>query len=263
MGDKRKKLGIALGAGSSRGLAHIGVLQVLVEHEVPIDYIAGCSMGAVIGVIYAAGAETHMLGELACNMRLDQLLDIRVPRQGFIRGERIYSLLRLLTKQKNLEDLDIPTQVVATNIETGELVILKEGNAADAVRASISIPGVFGPHRIDDALLVDGAVLERLPSGVVRQMGADVVVGVNVTATFRDLVSKNPVGNVIEIIAQTTDIMGKELFQIKENPADIILLPPVWDIGSAELERAEEAIEAGRQATLQALSDIKRLLGIS
>lgn len=260
MGGQRKKLGLALGSGSCRGLAHIGVLQVLVENQVPIDYIAGCSMGALVGVLHASTLDPHLLAKLADSLRMEHLLDMRVPRQGFIRGERILTMLRLLTKQKKLEELELPIWVVATDIQTGELVILKEGSAADAVRASISIPGIFVPHRVGGRLLVDGAVLERLPSQIVRDMGADVVVAVNVSPTFHSVTAQNPTRTLVDIIAQTTEIMGKELFKMKINPADLILLPPVWDIGPAELERAAEAIDAGRQAALQALPAIKELL---
>jgi len=185
-----QKLSLVLGAGSARGLAHIGVIQALLEAKIPIDLVVGSSMGAAIGACFAAGVDMYLLPQLLSQMNMNKLFDIQVPRLGFVAGNKIEELIRLLTQGKNFEQLDIPLAVVATDLESGERVVFGEGPVFPAVRASISIPGIFQPVVLNNRLLVDGAVCERLPVTVARKLGTDVVVAVDVTFGSKDLKHK-------------------------------------------------------------------------
>ena len=178
--DKTPKVGFVLGAGAAKGFAHLGVLKVLEAENIPFDLIVGCSMGSVFGALYGAGVDLHLLEKMLEHLPQKQLFDLAVPKMGLIRGHRLEALLRLLTKDKDFSQLDIPLFVVAVDIEKGEKVVINEGSVAEAVRASIAIPGIFAPKRWRDRLLVDGAVLERVPVGVARKCGADIVIAVDV-----------------------------------------------------------------------------------
>jgi NTE family protein len=168
--EKRKPVvGLVLGAGSARGLAHIGVLQVLKEEHIDFDFIVGCSMGAMVGAIYASGADLYMLEKMLDCMNTNMMIDVRMPRFGFVAGKRIDGFLTLLTKNKSFDQLEPPLIAVATDLISGQRVIFDQGPVTEAVRASISIPGVFTPVLKDDMVLVDGAVIDRLPVEVARK----------------------------------------------------------------------------------------------
>ena len=254
--DGEIKLGLALGAGCARGIAHIGVLQVFEEAGIKIDYIAGSSIGALIGGIYAAGTDLKVLGELASNLSWNQLLEIGFSRLGLVRGKRLHELLKLLTKDNPFDELLIPFTAVATDIESGDEVLINKGRVADGIMASISIPGIFVPVNIDGRLLVDGAVVNRLPVDIVREMGADVVVGVSIEAGN----ARVQIKNIVDIILQSVDVMQTELLKEKLITADLFIRPKVGHFTPSQIEKAEELVYAGREAALTVLPDIKRLL---
>ncbi len=257
--SSKSKIGLVLGAGSARGLAHIGVLQVLIENKIPFDFIVGSSMGAVIAAIYACGGDMYMTGKLASALNTSVLWDVGIPRMGFVSGKKIEHFLRLLTKGKSFEDLDIPLAVVATDIENGEKIVIREGPVHTAVRASISIPGIFTPVRYGNRLLVDGAVAERLPVGVARDMGADIVIGVDVTfAEDR----QTHIRNTLDVILQAIEILERQIFtQITRHQATVLLQPRLGNIKSNEFGRAEECILKGRECAEAKLDEIRSVLG--
>jgi NTE family protein len=160
---KKPKVGLALGSGGARGFAHLGVLKAFQEEGIPIDMIAGSSMGALVGCFYGVGHNMDDLYKLSTAFRRKYYLDFTVPKMGFIAGKRIKQFIRLFTHGKNIEDLILPVAVVATDLTDGERVVFYEGPIAEAVRASISIPGIFVPEKINGRLLVDGG--ERDGSG--------------------------------------------------------------------------------------------------
>jgi len=179
---KKPKIGLALGAGGPRGLAHIGVLKVLEKNGISIDCVAGTSMGSLIGAIYAAGIEITRLEEIALNMDLKQIAVMftpTIPRSGLIEGKRVREFIKSFVSDANIEDLKIPFAAVATDIETGEEIVINKGSVAEAVRASISIPGIFTPVRLGDRFLVDGGLVNPVPVSVVAQMGVDAIIAVN------------------------------------------------------------------------------------
>lgn len=253
---KKKSLGLALGAGSVRGLAHIGLLETLEEAGIQVDYIAGTSSGSLVGGLYAAGVNLEGLSRLICNLSWDHITDLAFPRMGFISGRRIEELLQILTKGKEIQDLMIPFTAVACDLERGEEILLTEGPLYAAIRASISIPGIYVPYSLNGRLLVDGGVLNRVPADVVRNMGAQVVIACDVSFNLEE----NRLKNILDVILQTIDIMESRIQENKILEADIVIRPAVQDISSTDLGAAEEVIEKGRLAAEKVLPEIQMMI---
>jgi Predicted esterase of the alpha-beta hydrolase superfamily len=256
MAGQSMKVGLVLGAGGARGLAHIGVIQVLQEHKIPVDVVTGSSMGALVGALYATGCDMYLLGKLAETLDMSILWDVRLPRLGFIAGKRVQEFVRLLTKGKNFEDLAIPLGIVATDVINRECVVFKEGPVYEAVRASIAFPGVFTPVRKEDRLLVDGGVTERLPIKLARELGATRVIAVDVT--FADA-RKTRVRTALDVVMGSIEILEEQIFRHITLPqVDILVQPHTSHIGTGEFDRAEECIRLGREAALEKIDEIKQ-----
>ena len=183
------KLGLALGSGSARGWAHIGVIRALIEADIRIDYVAGTSIGAVVGAIYASG-NIEALEEIVLQLDWKQIasfLDVVFPKSGLIDGNRISEFIRTHVGAKNIEDLPLPFCAVSTDLATGNEVVIQDGDIIEAVRASISVPGIFTPVRKNDMILVDGGLVNPVPVSVAREMGADLVIAVDLN---HDIVEK-------------------------------------------------------------------------
>ena len=184
---KKKKIGLALGSGAAKGLAHIGVLKVLVANHISVDFIAGSSMGALIGALYASGLSIERMEDIACNTDWNltaKMFTPTLPWAGLVEGNRIRQFFRTLIGDKNFDDIKLPFAAVTTDVQTGEEIVIENGSLIEAVRASISIPGVFTPVRHQNRFLVDGGVVNPIPVDVVRNMGADIVIAVNVTSSL-------------------------------------------------------------------------------
>jgi NTE family protein len=207
------KIGLALGSGSAKGMAHIGVIQTLHQYQIPIHLVAGTSIGAVIGSVYATGISFEEVDEIISsikNINFLSFLDPTVPRSGFISGSRFVKFLeKIALKDINFSDLKIPFAAVATDIKTGAKVILNHGNVAKAVRASFSLPGIFAPVRYQEYFLVDGGLVDPVPVDITRIMGADLVIAVSLT-------SKNPNPQVLISNQQTGQLdKVKDLINLK------------------------------------------------
>ncbi|OLO40778.1 esterase [Alkalihalophilus pseudofirmus] len=249
---ERPKIGLALGSGGARGFAHIGVLKVLEDAKVPIDVIAGSSMGSLVGVLYGAGQSTDHLERFAKLFRRKYYLDFIVPKMGFVAGKKVKELIHILAKGKNLEDLSPPVSVVATDLLKGERVVFNNGPAAPAVRASISIPGIFVPEKLNGRLLVDGGVIDRVPVSVVREMGADITIAVDVSF-FQD---EPPISSIYDVILQTMDIMEREMVRYREIDTDVIIRPMIKQASSIAFTNVEEYIKLGEEEAKKHLDDI-------
>ena len=217
--EKGLKFGLALGSGSARGMAHIGVIQVLEAYHIPIDMIAGTSIGSVVGSIYATGASVKQMKEAALSMKRSKtisLMDPTLPHSGLISGNRTEKILnKIALKDKTFDDLKIPFAAVATDIKTGAKVILNQGSVIKAVRASISIPGIFTPVKYQDYYLVDGGVVNPVPVDVVQKMGADIIIAVSLT-------EKSPKPVVMIVNRETGDLKEVEdTFTFKINIKEI------------------------------------------
>jgi NTE family protein len=247
---------LVLGSGSARGMAHIGVLQVFQEEGIPVDLVVGCSAGAIAGSLYAAGADLYMLEKLFDTYPvMKQLLDLSLPRTGLVKGDKVLEFLRLLTKDWCFEALPLRLAVTATDIENGTQVVFTEGNIAQAVRASLSIPGIFHPYCYQGMVLVDGGVIERLPVSVAKSMGADYIIGVDVKSGRG--VDPN---SIFSVMMRSIEIMEEEVYRRTPVDLDIYIQPDVTHIGSFKFDLAGEAVRLGREAAIEQLPEIKRLL---
>lgn len=251
--EQTPKIALVLGAGSARGLAHIGVLQVLTENNIPFDLIVGSSMGALVGGLYACGTDMVMLGKMIHSMDLRVFFDVRLPRMGFIAGKKMDSLLSLLTKKKNFDETLLPLHMVATDLITGDSVVLESGPVADAIRASISVPGVFSPVKKEEMVLVDGAVSNRLPVEVARNRGADMVIAVDVMFGGGKEIN---IRNTLDVIITSLDIMQRAQFEQVKELSDVLIQPRVGRFSPRAFDRAAQIIALGRQAAEENLENI-------
>ena len=247
------KVGLALGSGAARGLANLGVLQVFQEEKIPIDIITGTSAGAIVGCLYAAGSDLYVLGSMVEELDWNDLTSWTLQRRGLVSSEKLYNMLRVLTRELKFEDLQIPAAVIATDLQRGEEVVLDSGPVADAVRASLSIPGVFVPVEQDGRLLVDGALVNRVPGNVCRKMGAEVVIAVDVG--YAPL--RTNIRNLPDVIIQTIDILSRQASLQQNIEADVLIVPDLGNVTLTQLNRSAEVIEKGRQAALQSLDVIR------
>ncbi len=254
----KPKIGVALGSGGARGLAHIGVIKVLKENNIPIDFIAGSSMGSVIAALYANNNDINMIEKLAVNLKRKYWTDLTVPKMGFIQGDKVRNLIKLLTHGKNIEDLNIPLGIVAVDIEKGEKVVFTKGPISSAVRASISIPIVFVPESINGRLLVDGGVLERVPIPTVREMGPDIIIAVDVGLYD----AKMEVKTIFDVISQSIDIIEMENYRRQIVDADFVIRPNVGHIGSLSFNNIQAIIDEGYKTANENIDELKDLISI-
>ncbi len=246
---KGLKIGLALGSGLARGLAHIGVIKVLSRAGIKIDFIAGTSMGSVIAALYASGIKLRMLERLAQQISRRTWMDFTLPRTGLIAGERLEELLYLLTRRRAFEELPLPLAVVAVDLVAGERVVLRRGSVARAVRASCSIPGIFSPVESGGRLLVDGGVLERVPVSAVREMGADFVIAVDVGY----YVEEYKINNIFDVLSRAFDVMSREICRSRFSNADILVTPDMKDVAPFHFHLVDEVITRGEEAARQVL----------
>ncbi|MBZ4663804.1 MAG: patatin family protein [Caloramator sp.] len=249
---KNLKIGLALGSGASRGLAHIGVIEVLEKYGIIADAVSGSSIGSVIGALYCSGFDFKYAASLCKNLNKKTYIDVAVPRLGFIKGERICEIIKLLTKDKEFKDLNKKFFVVATDLKSKRLVVFEEGKIYEAIRASISIPGVFIPVYKDNMVLVDGGVLERVPAKILKNYGVDYVIGVDVGFNLKTSNCKS----IFHVLYESIDLMEKELFELKKQEADKLIRVDIDDVDPIGFDHAEETIEKGRQAAIKEIEGL-------
>jgi NTE family protein len=250
------KIGLALGSGGARGFAHLGVLKALKDAGIPIHLIAGSSMGALVASFYGAGIDMDRLYKLSTAFKRKYFLDFTVPKMGFISGKKVKEFIKVFTHGKNIEELNIPVGIVATDLLTGEKVVFQTGPVADAVRASISIPGIFVPEKQNGRILVDGGVSDRVPVSVAKEMGADIVIAVDVSRVKRNA----EITSIYDVIMQSIDIMQAEIITSREIAANIMIRPPVENYSSRAFTNIEEIINHGEEETKKHLAGIKSVI---
>jgi NTE family protein len=250
------KIGLALGSGGARGFAHLGVIMALQEAGIPIHLIAGSSMGALVASFYGAGLDFERLYKLSTAFKRKYFLDFTVPKMGFISGKKIKEFIRVFTHGKSIEELSLPIGIVATDLLTGEKVVFQTGPVAEAVRASISIPGIFVPEKYNGRILVDGGVADRVPISVAKEMGADIVIAVDVSRVKRNA----EITTIYDVIMQSIDIMQTEIINNRETTADIMIRPPVEMYSSRAFTNTEEIITIGMEETKKNINQIKTVI---
>ena len=252
-------VGLALGGGSARGFAHIGILQVLEEEGIEIDMIAGTSIGSIFGALYLSGCDLYILEKLSKEFRQNSYMDVAVPRLGLLKGDKIEALIRLLTKNYTFEKLSKPFFAVAVDLQKGERVILEKGMVAEAVRASISIPGIFVPKKIGASFLVDGAVLELVPVNVLREKGADKIIAVDVR--FGGSEGRIfEVHNIFDVILQADEFAKRNSIEKARENADVFIQPDLGEFNPTDFNNAWKTIAIGRAAAKEAIPEIKSLI---
>jgi NTE family protein len=269
MQNRKLKVGLALGGGYARGLAHVGVLEVLEREGIPVDMIAGTSIGALVGGLYAREHDAGLIKKQA--MQLDwvgvtSLVDFTIPRSGFMGGKRVTNLLRRFIGDAQFKDLSIPLACVAADIISGDEVVIREGSVLEAIRASISIPIVFKVCKKNNRYLVDGGLVNPVPVSVVKQMGADFVIAVDVTpdkserANFltKNADVKEP--GIFQVMVQSIYITTYLSARVVSEGADVLIHPHLAHIGPSEFHKARECILEGELAAEDMVPHIKRHL---
>lgn len=271
---KAPRVGLALGGGGARGLAHIGILKVFEEQEIPLHVLAGTSMGGLIAAAYAAGMTAADLEATALKMgnlrELATLVDLRPPRRGLLAGEQVRKYLgKLVDENLTFDELSLPLAMQAVDLKSGKEYTLREGNVLDAVMATSAFPGVFPPVKILDHQLVDGGVLDNLPTDLPRQLGANVVIAVYVTATVDTDQQEEGAEASIFMRGIAKDIMRVALIisramteaRLKESPPDLLLCPPIPAKAGvfSGFTHAAEIIAAGETCAWEYLQKVKKI----
>src|SRR5713226_5961582 len=254
----RTGVGLALGGGFARGFAHLGVLQVFEQHQIPISHIAGASVGSILGAAYASGAPLQRIIETCRTLRFRDIARWRVSRLGLASNQRLAILIDRVFESRQFEDLQIPLAVVATDLTSGEPVIFKQGNLVDAIRASCAFPGLFEPVQIGTRCLADGGLVAPVPTCAARELGATSVIGISVG--MQDGHRGVPT-NIFQVVSRAVSAAQKHQLEIWERHADLVLRPDVQSLAWDDFDRAEEAIQAGAAAARRALPRIQKLLG--
>lgn len=247
------RIGLALGGGAAKGFAHIGVIKMLEANGIRPDVVAGTSAGSVVGALYASGMDPFQLQETAIALDQASLRDVRLFSGGVVQGQKLQDYVNQQVKSRPLDKLNVPFAAVATQLETGQRTVFVRGNTGQAVRASSSVPGVFEPVEINGKHYVDGGVVSPVPVDAARQLGADVVIAVDISTKAS---GTNPQG-MINIVGQSISIMGQKLGEQELARADIVIRPKVNQIGAADFEQKDQAIMEGERAALAAMPAIK------
>jgi NTE family protein len=255
--EYRPRVGVALGGGFARGIAHVGVLRALNDHGIPIDVIAGTSVGALIAAAYASGSTTEEMERQGSATRFRDFGRWTISRMGMASNERLEDFLRKFTVLHHFEDMKIPLGIVATDLLTGQSAYFTQGEIGPALRASCAYPGLFLPLEIDNRVVVDGFLTEQVPAVCARKMGAQVVISVNLEP---GLLHTRP-RNTIEVISRSFSILQTTARQPWRDATDVLVEPDVHDILWDEFVKTPELVAAGYAATKAVLPKIRAAMG--
>ncbi|MEY3782899.1 MAG: hypothetical protein RIS97_1077 [Pseudomonadota bacterium] len=254
------KIGLALGGGAARGFAHIGVIQVLEEAGIKPDLVVGTSAGSLVAAIYASGKTGAQLQIVAETMEEAALTDWILPfvSRGMLRGEALARYVSSQVGGKTIESFAMPLGIVATDLHSGQGVLFIRGDTATAVRASSAVPAVFQPVKIGTREYVDGGLVSPVPVRYARQMGAEVVIAVDISATPES----NPALGTMDILLQTFAIMSRSINTFELREADVAVRPALAGVSSADFASKRRSIEAGRAAMLAALPQLRTAIAV-
>lgn len=254
------KIGLALGGGAARGFAHIGVIKALESQGIVPDIVVGTSAGSLVGALYASGYDGFALQKLALNMDEAAISDWSVPlfakMSGVFKGEALQNYVNKTVNNLPLEKMKIPFGAVATDLNSGQPVLFQRGNTGLAVRASSAVPSVFQPVKIGSHLYVDGGLVSPVPVRFAREMGADFVIAVNISAQPEVQAASSSV----DVVLQTFAIMGQSINRYELKDADVVIQPGLGSMKGNDFAGRNLAILAGEQATTAAMGDIKQKL---
>lgn len=252
---QKPKIAIAFGGGAAKGFAHIGVIKVLEQNGIKPDIITGTSAGSVIGSLYASGLTPIAIQQIAMNLNEDQLTDYTLSANGIVKGEALQNFINKMVGNTPIEKLAIPFGAVATNKETGAAAVFRSGNTGQAVRASASIPNVFLPVKIGHNTYVDGGLVQPVPVEAAKNMGADVIIAIDISAKP----TKGSKG-FWATIDQSINIMGQVALNKQLKLADVVIHPNIDTISSLSFKQRDQAILEGEKAAIAALPAIKKAI---
>ena len=246
-------IGLALGGGAARGFAHIGVIQVLEEAGIRPDLVVGTSAGSLVAALYASGKSGTELATLALAMDESAITDWSFPGRGLIRGEALARYVREHTGGRTIERMRLPLGIVATDLDSGAAILFQRGDTGAAVRASSAVPAVFQPVRIGEREFVDGGLVSPVPVRFARQMGAELVIAVDISTPPDGAATSD----LFKMLLQTFSIMGRSINQFELRDADLVLRPALAGVTSADFTARAKAIQAGREAALRQLPELR------
>ena len=251
---KRPVIGLALGGGMARGCAHVGVLRELEKNGIPIDLIAGVSVGSLIGGAYASGLTPDQIEKMARTISWNDLGRVTISKLGFYNSERTEEYIRKNFPVHEFEKTRIPFGAVATDIQTGRMVIFTEGSLPLAIRASCAMPIFYTPVIVNGRMMVDGGLVGHIPASVARLMGADIVVAVDVNSQHLPI---PPPTHLFTVMSQALSVMGRSAVQYLYSDADIVIRPQIEHVRPDDLSKAAEMIAAGEEAVRRVANKLK------
>jgi len=258
-GPRRLKLGVALGGGFARGLVHIGVLKVLDEAQIPVDFVAGTSAGAIIGACYCSGMSADEVADVARATRFKHFARWTFSRYGFCSNDRMGTFFARVLKSTTFEELKIPLAVIATDFQTGDPITFRKGPLVGPIRASCAYPGMFLPVEIDGHSYVDGMLAYAVPTTPLRQMGAERVLAIYLSGHWMD---RRAPRHLFEVIGQCFSIAQDKMCELWKKDADRVLEPDVSGFSYNDFERAEELIAIGENAARALVPELRLLLNM-
>lgn len=249
-------IALALGGGGAKGFAHIGVIKVLESHGIKPKIVTGTSAGSFVGSIYASGKTPFQLQELALKLNESDIRDLTISTQGFVTGKKLQDFVNKQVNNKSIQQFPIRFAAVATQLDNGKKTAFNQGNAGQAVRASCSIPNVFVPATINGVRYVDGGLVSPIPVQTARDMGADIVIAVDISA--------RPDGSkatgLLGLLDQTINIMGQQSINQELQQADIVIKPLVGNLGVMDLDARHQSILQGEKAAQLQIAQLQRVI---
>lgn len=249
------RIGLALGGGAARGFAHVGVIQVLEESGIRPTLVVGTSAGSLVAAIYASGKNGKQLQHVAETMEEATITDWTLPlfNRGMLRGDALARYVNTQVGSRLIEDMPLPLGIVATDLGNGQSMLFQRGDTGTAVRASSSVPGVFQPVMITGHEYVDGGLVSPVPVRAARSMGAELVIAVDISSAP----DGNQSSGTLDVLLQTFSIMGKSINTFELKDADVVVRPALKGVSSADFGSRKRSIEAGRQAMLKLLPELR------
>lgn len=253
----RAKVGLALGGGFARGIAHIGVIQALVSHNIPIDLVAGTSAGSLIGAMFCAGLDPWLLERIWQKANWREMVRLRLRRDGLLDAQGLERFVMEQMGDLQFRELALPFTAVATDLTSGEEMLLDTGRVSTALRASCAFPGIFLPVRVGKHTLVDGGLRHPVPASVVRRMGADLVIAVELGKHRATLTNPR---NLIHIMMYSLALIERPHIEQSLAAADLIIQPNLADFGLVELERVSDMVRVGRESAEAVIGQVQQAI---
>jgi NTE family protein len=259
---KKIKIGLALGSGGAKGLSHIGVIKVLEENNIPIDFIAGSSIGALVGGVYAAKKDIRELEDVVLNTDWKRLFSLIDPafKGGLLGGDKVKNFIKKYIGKDDFKELLVPFSAVATNLQNGKPVIFNKGDVVDAIRASISFPLLFETVKVEEDILVDGGLSLPVPVSVVKDMGADVVIAVNLDGDYFNEEHQKKRMKLYDVANNSLNILRYHLATYNSEDADVVVLPKTGDVYWNKFVHGGNVIASGEKAMQEKMKDLKKII---